>query len=205
MAAAILLFCFQGAGRKLSTECRPVVGSRTSWRPIAGRAPKRSGDLVQRGRKNRVLRGSVHQVRAGRSLKRPGDLVQRGRKNKVLRGFVHQVRAGRAPKRSGDLVQRERKNKVLRGFVHQVRAGRALKRLEDLVQRKRKNKVLRGLVHQVRAGPSARVGAPLPAKPCISVTRRQHFALRRLCRSPELAPHCRQSHVYPLRGANISP
>ena len=23
MAAAILLFCFQGAGRKLSTECRP--------------------------------------------------------------------------------------------------------------------------------------------------------------------------------------
>ena len=205
MAAAILLFCFQGAGRKLSTECRPVVGSRTSWRPIAGRAPKRSGDLVQRGRKNRVLRGSVHQVRAGRSLKRPGDLVQRGRKNKVLRGFVHQVRAGRAPKRSGDLVQRERKNKVLRGFVHQVRAGRALKRLEDLVQRKRKNKVLRGLVHQVRAGPSARVGAPLPAKPCISVTRRQHFALRRLCPSAKLAPHCRQSHVSPLRDANISP
>ena len=175
MAAAILLFCFQGAGRKLSTECRPVVGSRTSWRPIAGRAPKRSGDLVQRERKN-----------------------------KVLRGFVHQVRAGRAPKRSGDLVQRERKNKVLRGFVHQVRAGRALKRLEDLVQRKRKNKVLRGLVHQVRAGPSARVGAPWPAKPCISVTRRHHFALRRLCPSAKLAPHCRQSHVSPLRGANIS-
>ena len=37
MAAAILLFCFQGAGRKLSTECRPVVGSRPSWRPIAGK------------------------------------------------------------------------------------------------------------------------------------------------------------------------
>ena len=37
MAAAILLFCFQGAGRKLSTECRPVADSRTSWRPIAGK------------------------------------------------------------------------------------------------------------------------------------------------------------------------
>ena len=68
MAAAILLFCFQGAGR----------------------APKRSGGLVQRGRKNRALRGSVHQVGAGRALKRPGDLVQRERKNKALRGFVHQ-------------------------------------------------------------------------------------------------------------------
>ena len=64
MAAAILLFCFQGAGRKLSTECRPVADSRTSWRPIAGLALKRSGDLVQRGRKNKALRGSVHQVRA---------------------------------------------------------------------------------------------------------------------------------------------
>ena len=270
MAAAILLFCFQGTGRKLSTECRPVVGSRTSWRPIAGRAPKRSGDLVQRGRKNRVLRVSVHQVRAGRASKRSGDLVQRGRKNKVLRGFVHQVRAGRAlkspgdlvqrgrknkalrgsvhqvragraPKRSGDLVQRERKNKVLRGFVHQVRAGRAPKRPGDLVQRGRKNKVLRGFVHQVRAGRAlkrsgdlvqrerknkglrgfvhqpraektgkggpgtAQVGAPLPAKPCISVTRRQHFALRRLCPSAKLAPHCRQSLMPPLRGANILP
>ena len=202
MAAAILLFCFQGAGRKLSTECRPVVGSRTSCRPIAGRALKRPGDLVQRGRKNRVLRGSVHQVRAGRSLKRPGDLVQRGRKNKVLRGFVHQVRAGRAPKRSGDLVQRGRKNKALRGSVHQVRAGRAPKRSGDLVQRGRKKKALRGFVHQVRAG---RVGAPLPAKPCASVVRRQHFTLRRSRSPAELALHYRQSLVPPLRGANILP
>ena len=212
MAAAILLFCFQGAGRKLSTECRPVVGSRTSCRPIAGRALKRPGDLVQRGRKNRVLRGSVHQVRAGRSLKRPGDLVQRGRKNKVLRGFVHQVRAGRAPKRSGDLVQRGRKNKALRGSVHQVRAGRAPKRSGDLVQRERKNKGLRGFVHQPRAektgkgGPgTAQVGAPLPAKPYASVTGRQHFTLRIGRASPMLAPHCRQNLVSPLRGANILP
>ena len=122
MAAAILLFCFQGAGRKLSTECRPVAGSRTSWHPIAGRAPKRSGDLVQRGQKNKALRRSVHQVRAGRAPKRSGDLVQRERKNKALRGSVHQVRAGRAPKSPRDLVQRGRKNKVLLGFVHQPRA-----------------------------------------------------------------------------------
>ncbi len=155
MAAAILLFCFQGAGRKLSTECRPVVGSRPSWRPIAGRAPKRSGDLVQRGRKNKALRRSVHQVRAGRAPKRSGDLVQRERKNKALRGSVHQVRAGRAPKSPRDLVQRERKNKGLRGFVHQPRAEKTGK-----------------------GGPvTAQVGARLPAKPYASVTGRQHLAL----------------------------
>ena len=137
MAAAILLFCFQGAGR----------------------APKRSGDLVQRGRKNKVLRGFVHQVRAGRALKRSGDLVQRGRKNKALRGSVHQVRAGRAST-----------------------PGRKIG----------------------KGGPgTAQVGAPLPAKTCIFVARRQHFALERSRQPVELAPHCRQSLVPPLRGANI--
>lgn len=33
----------------------------------------------------------------GRGPKMAGDLVQRGRKNKGLRGFVHQVRGGRVP------------------------------------------------------------------------------------------------------------
>ena len=47
MAAAILLFCFQGAGRAL----------------------KRPGDLVQRGRKNKALRGFVHQPRAEKTGK----------------------------------------------------------------------------------------------------------------------------------------
>ena len=107
MAAAILLFCFQGAGRKLSTECRPVVGSRPSWRPIAGRAL-------------------------------------------YLRCEAPTFCPGAQPV-------------------------------------------------------TGRVGAPLPAKPCASVTRRQHFALE-CSRSPaELAPHCRQSLVPPLRGANILP
>ena len=51
----------------------------------------------------------------------------------------------------------------------------------------------------------AQVGAPLPAKPCASVARRQHFTLR-LGRTPaELAPRCRQSLLPPLRGANILP
>ena len=58
--------------------------------------------------------------------KMPADLVQRERKNKALRGFVHQVPRGRALKQPADLVQRERKNKALRGFVHQVHGGRHL-------------------------------------------------------------------------------
>ena len=58
--------------------------------------------------------------RCGRALKQPADLVQSERKNKALRGFVHQVHGGRALKQPADLVQRERKNKALRGFVHQV-------------------------------------------------------------------------------------
>ena len=107
---------------------------------------------MQRGRKNKGLRGFVHQVRGGRGPKMSGDLVQRGRKNKGLRGSVHQVRGGRTLKMSEDLVQRGRKNKGLRGFVHQVRGGRGPKMSGDLVQRGRKNKGLRGSVHQVRGG-----------------------------------------------------
>ena len=107
MAAAILLFCFQGAGRKFSTECRSVAGSRPSWRPIAGRAM--------------YIR---YEAPTFRPEAQPG---------------------------------------------------------------------------------TGRVGASVPAKPCASVTRRQHFTLERSRAPPELAPHCRQSLVPPLRGANILP
>ena len=93
------------------------------WDEI-GRSPKSLSDLVQGKRRNRVLRGFVHQIRAGRSPKRLLDLVQGKRRNRVLRGFVHQVRTGRTPKSLSDLVQGKRRNRVLRGFVHQVRAGR---------------------------------------------------------------------------------
>ena len=85
-----------------------------------GRVPKRAADLVQSERKNKALRGFVHQVHGGRALKQPADLVQRERKNKALRGFVHQVPRGPALKQPADLVQRERRNKALRGFMHQA-------------------------------------------------------------------------------------
>ena len=52
---------------------------------------------------------------------------------------------------------------------------------------------------------TGRVGAPLPAKPCASVTGRQHFTLRIGRASPMLAPVCRQNLMPPLRGANILP
>ena len=52
---------------------------------------------------------------------------------------------------------------------------------------------------------TGRVGASVPAKPYASVTGRQHFALERSRPPAELAPHCRQSLVPPLRGANILP
>lgn len=107
-----------------------------------GRGPKMSVDLVQRGWKNKGLRGFVHQVRGGRGPKISGDLVQRGRKNKALRGSVHQVRGWRGPKRVGDLVQRERKNKGLRGSLHQVRApgtpARPYPRAKDTRPRQKK-------------------------------------------------------------------
>ena len=62
------------------------------------RVPKQPADLVQSERKNKALRGFVHQVHGGRALKQPADLVQRERKNKALRGFVHQVPSDPTPK-----------------------------------------------------------------------------------------------------------
>ena len=88
----------------------------------------------------------------GRVPKRAADLVQSERKNKALRGFVHQVHGGPAPRMTADLVQRERKSKALQGFVHQVPRDRSLKQRADLVQRERRNKALRGFVHQVPHG-----------------------------------------------------
>ena len=99
-----------------------------------GRGPKMSGDLVQRGRKNKGLRGFVHQIRGDRGPKMSEDLVQRGRKNKGLRGFVHQIPGGRGPKMSGDLVQRGRKKKGLRGFVHQIPAPGARARQKKTIK-----------------------------------------------------------------------
>ena len=89
-----------------------------------GRGPKMSGDLVQRGRKNKGLRGFVHQVRSGCGPKMSEDLVQRGRKNKGLRGSVHQVRGGRGP---GTPRARPLPNTVARGPAARLRQKKTIK------------------------------------------------------------------------------
>ena len=66
------------------------------------------------------MRGFVHQVRGGGAPKRAKDLVQRKRRNKVLRESLHQVRRVEAPKRAKDMVQGKRRNKVLRAVKHHV-------------------------------------------------------------------------------------
>ena len=55
------------------------------------------------------MREFVHQVCAGRSPKRHPDLVQRKRRNRVLRGIVHQVSASRAPPRKAPRAGRMQK------------------------------------------------------------------------------------------------
>ena len=201
----------------------------------------------------------MHQVRAGRAPKRSGDLVQRGRKKKALRGFVHQVRAGGVgaplPAKPCACVARRQHFALARSRSPAELAPRCR---QSLMPPLRGANILpwsaaghrpswrlgAGKALCLRYGAPtfypenrpgiAHVGAPLPAKPCISVAgrqhftlrlgrsptelapqcrqshvyplrRRQHFALRRLCPSAKLAPHCRQSLVPPLRGANICP
>ena len=56
-------------------------------------------------------------------MKKAYDLVQRKRKIKALRGSVHQLRSCKPAKKTYDLVQRKRKIMALRGSVHQLRAG----------------------------------------------------------------------------------
>ena len=65
------------------------------------------------------MRGFVHQVRGVGAPKKTKDLVQGKRKNKVLREPLHQVRGVGAPKKTKDLVQGKRRNKVLRESLHQ--------------------------------------------------------------------------------------
>ena len=162
MAAAILLFCFQGAGRKLSTECRSVAGSRPSWRPIAGRA------MYIR------YEAPTFRPEAQPGTGRVGASVPAKPCASVTRRQHFTLRIGRA-------------SPMLAPFCPQ-----------SLVPPLRGANILPG------AQPvTGRVGAPLPAKPCVSVTRRQHFALERSRTPPELALHCRQSLMPPLQGANI--
>ena len=66
--------------------------------------------------------------------------MQRKRKIKDLRGSVHQLRSCKPTKKAYNLVHRKRKIKALRGFVHQLRSCKPAKKAYDLVQRKRKIK-----------------------------------------------------------------
>ena len=64
-----------------------------------------------------------HHVSNGGGLSWAGDLVQRKRRNKVLRESLHQVRRVGAPKRDKDMDQGKRRNKGLLGVKHHVSAG----------------------------------------------------------------------------------
>ena len=62
----------------------------------------------------------MHQVHGGRAPKMSGDLVQRGRKNKELRGSVHQVRAGPAQKKAiknGTMVRQVHRSGALNWYA----------------------------------------------------------------------------------------
>ena len=162
MAAAILLFCFQSAGRKLSTECRP---SAEKARRLGAKETKEQG-----------LAG----IRAPSPYRPSAEKVRRlGAKGTKEQGFA--------------------------GICAPSRRRPSAEKVWRLGAKGTKEQGLAGICAPSPCRPSARVGAPLPAKPCASVARRQHFALERSRAPPKLAPHCRQSHVYPLRGANISP
>ena len=193
MAAAILLFCFQGAGRKLSTECRSVAGSRPSWRPIAGKAS--------------CLRCEAPTFCPGAQpvTGRVGASVPAKPCASVTRRQHFTLRIGRA---SPMLAPHCRQNLVspLRGA--NILPWSAAGNRSSWRPIAGKTLCLRYEAPTFCPGTqpvTGRVGAPLPAKPCASVARRQHFALERSRAPPKLAPHCRQSLMSPLRGANILP
>ena len=190
MAAAILLFCFQGAGRKLSTECRPVVGSRTSWRPYCRPSAEKVRRPGAKGTKEQGLAGVCAPSRRRPSAEKARRLGAKGTKEQGFAGIC-----APSPRRpSAEKVRRL----GAKGTKEQGAAGIcAPSRHRPSVNPGPKNR---------KAQPdTGKVGARLPAKPYASVARRQHFALERGRTPAELAPHCRQSLVPPLRGANILP
>ena len=259
MAAAILLFCFQGAGRKLSTECRPVaekvrrLGAKgTKEQGLAGVcAPSRrrpSAEKVRRlGAKGTKEQGFAG-IRAPSPCRPSAEKVRRlGAKGTKEQGFAGICAPSRRRPSAEKVWRLGAKGTKEQGFAGDrapsrrrpsaEKIGKGSRSLAELAPHCRQSLVppLRGanILPWSAAGnrpswrpiagkalclryeaptfcPGAlpvtgRVGASVPAKPYAFVTGRQHFTLR-IGRAPaELAPHCRQSHVYPLRGANISP
>ena len=131
------------------------------------------------------MREFVHQVRAGRAPKKPGDLVQRERKNKVLRGFVHQVRAGAGAEKARKLGAKGTKEQGFEGIRAPSSCRPSAEKVRRLGAKGTKEQGFAGVRAPTpcrkigKGGPdTGRVGARLPAKPCTSVTRRQHFAVK---------------------------
>ena len=162
MAAAILLFCFQGAGRKLSTECRPVVGSRTSWRPYCRPSAEKVRRPGAKGTKEQGLAGVCAPSRRRPSAEKARRLGAKGTKEQGFAGIC-----APSPRRpSAEKVRRL----GAKGTKEQGAAGIcAPSRHRPSVNPGPKNR---------KAQPdTGKVGARLPAKPYASVTGRQHFAL----------------------------
>ena len=153
MAAAILLFCFQGAGRKLSTECRP--SAEKVW------------GLGAKGTKEQGFAGVCAPSRRQPSAEKARRLGAKGTKEQGFAGVC-------APSRRRPSAEKVRrlgaKGTKEQGFAG-VRAPTPGRKIG-------------------KGGPdTGRVGAPLSAKPCASVARRQHLALRhRPCWRPSSRP-----------------
>ena len=248
MAAAILLFCFQGAGRKLSTECRPVVGSRTSWRPYCRPSAEKVRRPGAKGTKEQGLAGVCAPSRRRPSAEKARRLGAKGTKEQGFAGICAPSPCRPSAEKARRLGAKGTKEQGLAGVCAPSSRRPSAEKARRLGAKGTKEQGAAGICAPSRHWPSVnpgpknrkgrpghrpswrpiagktlylrceaptfcpgaqpstgRVGAPLPAKPCASVARRQHFALERSRSPAELAPHYRQSLVPPLRGANILP
>ena len=193
MAAAILLFCFQGAGRKLSTECRPVaekvrrLGAKGTkeqgFAGICAPSPRRPSAVKVR---RLGAKGTKEQGFAGVCAPNPCWPSAEKVRRVGAKGTKEQGAAGIcAPSRHRPSVNPGPKNRKGRPWHRpswRPIAGKTL--------------YLRCEAPTFCPGAqpvTGRVGAPLPAKPYASVTGRQHFTLR-LGRQPaKFALGCPQS------------
>ena len=234
MAAAILLFCFQGAGRKLSTECRPVaekvrrLGAKgTKEQGLAGvcaPSPCRpSAEKVRRlgakGTKEQGFAGICAPSPCRPSAEKVRRLGAKGTKEQGFAGICAPSPRRPSAEKAWRLGAKGTKEQGFAGICAPSRRRPSAEKAWRLGAKGTKEQGFAGIRAPSRRWPSVnpgpknrkarpgtgRVGAPLPAKPCASVTRRQHFALERSRTPAKLAPVCRQNLMPPLQDANILP
>ena len=234
MAAAILLFCFQGAGRKLSTECRPVaekvrrLGAKgTKEQGLAGvcaPSPCRpSAEKVRRlgakGTKEQGFAGICAPSPRRPSAEKVRRLGAKGTKEQGFAGICAPSPRRPSAEKARRFGAKGTKEQGFAGICAPSPRRPSAEKVRRLGAKGTKEQGAAGICAPSRHRPSVnpgpknrkaqpdtgKVGARLPAKPYASVARRQHFALERGRTPAELAPHCRQSLVPPLRGANILP